>query len=395
MEYSNALHNLTGPRERIIRGANGWWFLGPGGMARLGANHLTDLGQLRESARQHLAAKGLLTAPDYRTYSLTVMTSTDCNLGCAYCFQNTAQDPTGGSRPPRIAHSRLTSETIGRILDFTGARMAEAGMERLRVMLFGGEPLLNPRGCRELLTRAKDVGMRKAFMTSNGTLLTPPLAKQLADLGLCNIQVTFDGDRETHDSIRVTRSGGATFDTIIENMARVSAVAPLTWMLRINISHHNVESIGAMIDQLAERLDAKRNTLDLNLVGDAGVGYDNALRFDEDLADRFHLLQRRALDAGFGLIRPRAHTPCQACSYRDGKYGAVVGADGHLAACWESAGKPEWRVGEAGKGYDPDSSERWTSCEADWYEDDRERLNAFRDAVDARLLDYLSATGRL
>lgn len=391
----NALHHMTAPRERILRGENGWWFLGPGGIARLKARHLDEAGGLREGARRQLGERGLLTVADYRLYSLTVMTSTDCNLGCGYCFQNTALDPSGGHRPPRIAHARLTSATITEILEFTGRQMARASLERLRVMLFGGEPLLNPRGCRELLARAADYGMERAAMTSNGTLLTPLLAKELADLGLGNVQVTFDGDRATHDRIRVTRSGGATFDAIVENMARVCDVAPLTWNLRINISHHNVDGVTTMIEQLAERLDPSRCVIDPNLVGDTGIGYANALSLGGELAVRFNRLQRRALEAGFGLVRPRAHTPCQACSFRDGKYGAVLGADGRLSSCWESAGKPGWQVGSATGGYDADSDNRWTSCEADWYPDDRAQYNAFKDIVDAALLDYLSATGRL
>ena len=66
------------------------------------------------------------------SYSLTVLTSTACNLGCGYCFQNTGLDPRGGFMPERIDRRRLSSATIDRILDFTAARMARAGtMEAL------------------------------------------------------------------------------------------------------------------------------------------------------------------------------------------------------------------------------------------------------------------------
>ena len=390
----NALQDLASPRERIIRGAHGWWFLGPGGIARLDERHMTEQAQLRDAARDRLREQGLFTAPPFQTYALTVLTSTDCNLGCGYCFQNQGQDPTGGSRPPRIAHTRLKSDTITRLLEFSARRMAEAGIERLRVMLFGGEPLLNPRGCVELLARAADYGLDSASMTSNGTLLTPLLGRQLAGLGLRCVQVTFDGTREAHDHIRVTRSGGPTFDAIVDNIARVSDVAPITWFLRINMSQHNKDDADELIGQLAAKLDPARCVLDLNLVGDAGIGYGVDLDLDGTLAAFFHRIHRQALDAGFQVKRPRSYTPCPACSYRDGRYGAVVGADGYLSSCWESAGKPDWRVGSVDDGYDADSDRRWTTCEADWYPDDRRQLNAFNDIVDAALLDYMWETGR-
>jgi uncharacterized protein len=76
----------------------------------------------------------------------------------------------------------------------------------------------------------------------------------------------------------------------------------------------------------------------------------------------------------------------------------VVSPDGTLSSCWETAGKPGWEVGSATAGYLPaeQTRDRWISC-GDMYDpspDDKD-VAAFRDAVDAALLDYLSQTGRL
>lgn len=212
--------------SRLLKAANGWWFLGDGGVARLRPAQVSPDGVLLPAAEQYLQDAGLYESKPFSSYSLTVLTSTDCNLGCGYCFQNTAQDPKGGDRPPRIAHSRLTSEMITSVLDFTRARMTEGGFRKLAVMLFGGEPLLNPRGARELLRRAADLGELTASMVSNGTLLTPLIAKDLSAAGLRSVQITFDGDKDEHDAIRVRRSGGGTFDVIISNVAKAMAAAP-------------------------------------------------------------------------------------------------------------------------------------------------------------------------
>ncbi|HEX3790800.1 MAG TPA: radical SAM protein [Pseudonocardiaceae bacterium] len=389
-------HALTSPRERIIEGARNWWFLGPGGTARLDSRHLTADARLRPLAERQLRAEGLFTPSAYRSYSLTVLTSTDCNLGCGYCFQNTGTD-TEGSRPPRIAHARLTVDTIERILHFTRRQMAQVGLDRLRLLLFGGEPLLNPRGCRELLSRAADLGLAGASMTSNGTLLTPLLAKELSALGLDIVQVTFDGDQADHDQIRVARTGGTTFEVILRNMARVTQVAPIRWNIRINVSHLNVDGIGALIERLAERLDPARCAISLARVGDIGIGYHNDLLHTGALAAAFAGWQRRALDLGFRVPPPRPQTPCQMCSFKNGRYGAVVSADGTIASCWETAGRPEWTVGSVDRGYLPAEQldARWTSCETSYqYGDDQAALARFHDQVDADLLDYLDATGR-
>jgi uncharacterized protein len=384
--------------ERIIRGKRGWWFLGPGGIARLRRGHLTADGRLRPEAERHLRAHGLFTAAPRRSYSLTVLTSTSCNLGCGYCFQNTGQDRRGANRPPRIARARLHSAAIPDILSFAGRQMAEAGLDRLAVLLSGGEPLLTLHSCRELLIRAAEHGLAWAGLASNGTLLTPLVARDLSTLGLRSVQVTFDGDRADHDRIRATRSGQATFDVITNNIVRTFGLAPIRWNLRINISHRNQHGIDTLIDRLADRLDPSACTMTFALVGDIGIGYRNDLTHTSDLATAFARWQRQALDVGFELPLPRAHTPCQTCSYQGGRYGAVISADGTLSSCWETAGKPGWAVGTVAAGYLPDAEleGRWIPCAASrQYARDHTAYRNFQDQVDAALLDYLDLTDRL
>lgn len=388
-----------GGRARLLKGRRDWWFIGPGGTARLGSRHIAADGTLLPAAERLLRDRGLYSAPPIRSYALTVLTSTHCNLGCGYCFQNTAQDPAGGSRPPRIARTRLDSRTITALLAFTERQMAAAGLDRLRILLFGGEPLLNPRGCLELLERAADIGLSSAWMISNATLLTPDLARSLAGLGLDSVQVTFDGDREDHDRIRVGRAdGGATFDTIVRNIVRAGEVSPIRWTLRVNVSQENFHGIDALVARLADALDPARCTLYFARVGDVGIGYANELLHTGKLEAGFIRWQRRALDLGFGVPRPAAHRPCTTCGHGDGRYGAVVSADGTLASCWETAGKPDWEVGTVGDGYRPGTatSDRWIACEDLYrYSEDGRTLARFRDTVDAALLDRLYETGRL
>jgi uncharacterized protein len=384
--------------QRVIPGEDAWWFIGPGGVARLKPGHLTTDGSLRPSAERHLREAGLFRTQVLRTYALTVLTSTDCNLGCGYCFQNTAQDPAGGTRPSRIAHARLTEETIDEILQFASRRMEAAGLTRLSVLLFGGEPLLNPRGCVALLAKAAEYGLTSAGMISNATLLTPRLASQLAGLGMRWVQVTFDGDQTDHDQIRARRAGGGTFDMITRNITRADQVATFAWKLRVNVSHHNHAGIDALIERLADRLDPARCAIHFARVGDIGIGYRNDLPHGSELTASFARWHRNALDRGFSVALPRVANSCQTCTVPAGRYGAVAGADGTLSSCWDTAGRPEWQVGTVREGYLPpqETSGRWVSC--DWrfhYQNGRSALTSFQDSVDGALLDYLSATGRL
>ncbi|MEV7419444.1 radical SAM protein [Streptomyces sp. NPDC089919] len=384
---------------RLLKGEQNWWFLGPGGVAKLKDRHVDAAGELRPEAQEWLADRGMFRRSPIRAYSLTVLTSTHCNLGCGYCFQNTAQDEAGGSRPPRIGRSRLTSQTITDILGFTERQMAAVGLEKLRILLFGGEPLLNPRGCLELLERAGKLAPTSAWMISNATLLTPSLARRLADLGLNSVQVTFDGDRPDHDRIRIGRAdGGATYDKIVGNIAKASENTSIHWTLRVNVSQETFHGVDSLIDRLAGELDPSRCTLYFARIGDVGVGYSNSLLHTGELPAAFTRWQRRALDLGFTVSRPGAGKSCATCGHTDGRYGAVVSADGTLASCWETAGKPDWEVGTVTEGYLPaaETGERWIACQDLYrYDEDARTLARFRDSVDTALLDYLHETGRL
>ena len=96
--------------------------------------------------------------------------------------------------------------------------MRAADLARLHLMLFGGEPLVNAKGALALLTAAQEqLGLRDSLMVTNATLLTPRLARQLEDVGLSDVQVTFDGDQASHDQLRVTRSGAPSAPSTISS----------------------------------------------------------------------------------------------------------------------------------------------------------------------------------
>lgn len=48
---------------RLLRGERDWWFLGPGGVARLGDRHVTADGVLRPEAADRLRDSGMFTTP--------------------------------------------------------------------------------------------------------------------------------------------------------------------------------------------------------------------------------------------------------------------------------------------------------------------------------------------
>jgi uncharacterized protein len=372
---------------RLIRGHDGWWYIGRNGTALIPDALVTD-GQLSaEGARQvsvaHLDGAAL---PDH--YGLTVLTTTACNLGCPYCFQNAAPPLSGAGASRGIARSMLGADMIDATVSFALGRMTRLGAPTLRLLLFGGEPLLNPGGCLAMLRSCSERVQTVGSIISNGTLMNGPLAARLEAAGLRRVQITLDGPRAMHDGVRATRAGRGTFDAILANVASAQELTALEITVRIHLTASMLPAIGELLRQVAAIADPRRTRVALAVVLGTGRGHSDSLVPRVAAAEQAIRAYATARELGFRTVRPR-DSHCDFCSVEDGKYGAVVNADGALFSCWESAGRPGYAVGTVTSGYDDYPRERWVRCGTSGGEGTA--LRRFTDAVDAGLLDLVRA----
>jgi len=342
--------------------------------------------------------QGFFEPEPSQTYAVTVLTATACNLGCFYCFQNTAPPRPGSFAPPRIPKATLSADAVARVEQFVRRRMDELGYSQLSVLLFGGEPLLNPRACVELLRSLGPLGLVRGEIITNGVLLKPALARELESVGLRRAQITFDGNRELHDRIRTTRNGRGTFDQIISNIEAATQLTDLSWHFRINVSHRNLETVESLVRQLGTLIPAGRASIHIALIDDVGLDYGNEIEYSDDYAETLIRLHQLALAGGLFVPPSQPLGDCPYCGVVGGGTGAVINADGVLYSCWENAGRAGWEVGTIDDGYPPDAEirDRWVACDFDAQPHaSPEQTKRFLDRVDAALLDDLRDTGLL
>jgi radical SAM protein with 4Fe4S-binding SPASM domain len=109
-----------------------------------------------------------------------------CTLRCRHC-------PVDAS-PEAPADDDLPLDRIRSLL----LELSLAGVEE--ILIGGGEPLCHP-AITEILREAAASGLR-VILRTNGTLVTPETAGQLAGSGIAEIRVAFDGAEQVHDAIR-------------------------------------------------------------------------------------------------------------------------------------------------------------------------------------------------
>ncbi len=110
-----------------------------------------------------------------------------CNLYCKHCYRE--------SSPDEETDDELTTEEGKKLL----RDMKKASLET--IIFSGGEPILRP-DIFELIEYACSLGMM-SLMGSNGTLITPEVAKKLKSSGLNAIAISIDSlNKEVHDDFR-------------------------------------------------------------------------------------------------------------------------------------------------------------------------------------------------
>ncbi|MFP4055303.1 MAG: radical SAM protein [Candidatus Brocadiia bacterium] len=153
-------------------------------------------------------------------------TTRRCNLACAHCYLDAGGDGRG----------ELSTQEGMALVDDVAAMGSP-------VLLFsGGEPLL--RGdLFELGRRAVGQGLR-AVISSNGTLITRPVAERVREAGFAYVGISIDGSPPTHDAFR--RKEGA-FEAAIRGV-RHCLEAGVKAGLRFTLCRRNADDLDAVLD---------------------------------------------------------------------------------------------------------------------------------------------------
>ena len=159
-----------------------------------------------------------------------------CNLRCIHCYSQSQDKDYPGE---------LTTGEGKSLID-------DLAQFQVPVILFsGGEPLMRP-DLPALAQYATSKGIR-AVISTNGTLITPDMAKVLKEIGLSYVGVSLDGLQETNDRFRGMRGA---FDHALQGIKNCQAQG-IKVGLRFTINKKNVHDIPAIF-RLLEAEDIPR-----------------------------------------------------------------------------------------------------------------------------------------
>ncbi|MGQ9629020.1 MAG: radical SAM protein [bacterium] len=201
-------------------------------------------------------------------------TTQTCNLHCAHCYSQSEN---------RIYPDELTTEQARDFIEDVAAFGAP-------VLLFsGGEPLMRP-DLMELGRLAVERGMR-AVISTNGTLITPDMAREIKRAGFSYVGISIDGIGETNDRFRGHKGA---FEAALQGIRNCRGEGVRVG-LRFTISKRNYREIPAIFD-LLEKEDIPRCCFHhLVYSGRGGELVDEDLTHEET-RDVMDLIFERTLD---------------------------------------------------------------------------------------------------
>lgn len=266
-----------------------------------------------------------------RHLSLTIAPTLSCNMACPYCYEQ--------------AQEIFMSEAVqNAVVEFVKKHILMKKIESFSVSWYGGEPLLQKNTIYHLsdqliaLCDEHNIPYR-ATMVSNGYLLDHETAEILANrCRVKRIQITIDGLEDVHNRRRRLRSGGKSFQTIINNIDAAKEFLHIS--IRINVDKENRNEIDKMIDFfIHEKGWGKNPSVYLAPVRLDGEEAERTCVTTEDyLSLNTQVLEKlcQASDSRFiDYIYPRKMTvACAAVCLNN----YLIGPEGELYTCWNNIG---------------------------------------------------------
>lgn len=285
---------------------------------------------------------------------LTIIPTQQCNFRCFYCYQ-------------KHLDKYMTQEIKDLLINYISKNITK--YKSLHITWYGGEPLLMLNDILELsqqiINKCEENNIiYTSNMVTNGYLLTEEVAKKLKEIAKINrIQITLDGDKESHDRHRFLENGEGTFDVIFENIK--NACEYLNIVIRSNLTKENYKSAYGLIDRL------KNN----NLFERVKLYFHPVRAFKETECENVDCLAiknfaqieiellKYLIDKGVNLnvlVPKLKYVPCLSPAINS----FVVGSDGYLYKCWNRI-ESKFAIGDLWSGpyYKDEKFLKWVNWE--------------------------------
>ena len=263
------------------------------------------------------------------TSSYTIMTTTDCNARCFYCYEK------GRSRIP------MAEETAMKVASLIQRNYSKEPKKEVSLNWFGGEPLYNGKVIDLICSELEKSGVPfKSSMTSNGYLFDEATVQRAVNLWkLQKIQITLDGTETIYNRTKafIYDSPASPYRRVVRNIGLLLD-AGIKVSVRLNLGLHNADDLFSLVRSLSD-MYAKRKGFGCyaHVLFEESAGSGNVRQTDEGRRLVYEKLEQlESLMADLGIKGKDASLPKEArqnwCMADSGK-SLMIAPTGDIGLC--------------------------------------------------------------
>ncbi|MDO5558540.1 MAG: radical SAM protein [Oscillospiraceae bacterium] len=277
----------------------------------------------------------LAATQKYKLNHLFLELTVRCNERCLHC----------GSKCGDVKAEEMTPLQYHEFLKQTAE---DLDTRSFTLNITGGEPLVRS-DFFDIVSDASDQGYLWG-MTSNGTLITPDVAKDLKRCGMKTISISIDGNEATHDAFRRTPGGWKKAMDGIENLIRTGGFQHI--QVTTVVTHQNIGQLDELYSIFKEMDIDSWRIIEMDPIGRA-TQHPELLMTNEDTVTMMEYIRNK---------RMAAEPVSYGCSHyvgmdyereiRDWYFHCVAGKEiasimcnGDITACLDIERRPEFIMG--------------------------------------------------
>jgi uncharacterized protein len=181
---------------------------------------------------------------DFKPTQLMLSLTAACQLACDYCYIR------GGDNP-----RNMPWEVVESAVRLVASNVAERGERQVKVQFHGqGEPTAAWRLFKDAVLfcemQAKSRGLDVSFSVVSNGILTREKVEFMA-LHEIDVGLSLDGLKQSNDLQRPMRSGGSTYDRVIQTM-RMFREYGMPLAVRSTVTERNVEEMAGFVKAMHE-----------------------------------------------------------------------------------------------------------------------------------------------
>lgn len=273
-------------------------------------NNIDELYNLKETYKK--------IAYNDSNFFLMINPTLDCNFKCWYCYEN------------HIKTSEMDTTNLAKVKILIN-NILETNINYFTLSFFGGEPFLKYQQVvlplikyTSELCKLKNIYFNISF-TSNGSLITSKRILEMKNMGPLAVQITLDGNKETHNRIRFFQNNKGSYDIITQNIYNLISNGCHV-RLRINYTQNTINTIKDIISDFSSVTDEMKKNM---LIDFHRVWQD---KDSMDIIPKIRELANEFRNNGFKVLYNSLNEITNCC-YADKKNTAIINFNGDVYKC--------------------------------------------------------------